>query len=84
MPHITVKLWPGKTEKQKKELADRIARETARCLDDELDWVTVAFEEIAEEDWPEVEKKEIEAHPERIFFPRGGKHAEIAGGGKDE
>jgi len=24
MPHVIVKLWPGKSERQKQELADRI------------------------------------------------------------
>ena len=27
MPHVIVKLWPGKTEQQKKELAERITKD---------------------------------------------------------
>lgn len=26
MPHVIVKLWPGKSERQKQELADKITR----------------------------------------------------------
>lgn len=26
MPHVIVKLWPGKTEKQKEQLAERISQ----------------------------------------------------------
>ena len=26
MPHVIVKLWPGKTERQKTQLADRITQ----------------------------------------------------------
>lgn len=26
MPHVIVKLWPGKSEDQKKRLADKIAK----------------------------------------------------------
>ncbi|HET9131743.1 MAG TPA: tautomerase family protein [Terriglobia bacterium] len=30
MPHVIVKLWPGKTDEQKKQLADRITRAMKR------------------------------------------------------
>src|SRR5205814_9891188 len=32
MPHVIVKLWPGKSEAQKKRLAERIARDVMDVL----------------------------------------------------
>lgn len=32
MPHVTVKLWPGKTDAQKQQLADEITRSVTSIL----------------------------------------------------
>ena len=51
MPHVIVKLWPGKSERQKKELADRITQDVMRVLGYGEESVSVAMEEVAAEDW---------------------------------
>ena len=43
MPHVIVKMWPGKSEKQKKELADRIAKDVMDILDYGEESVSVAM-----------------------------------------
>jgi 4-oxalocrotonate tautomerase len=53
MPHIIVKLWPGRTEEQKNRLAEEIAKDVAAIAGCEDKSVSVAFEEVAPEDWPE-------------------------------
>lgn len=53
MPHVIVKLWPGKTEAQKTELAERIARDVIEVLGSSEKSVSVALEEIAAEQWAE-------------------------------
>lgn len=53
MPHVVVKLWPGKSEQQKSELADAIARDVVNILGASDDSVSVAFEEVAASDWAE-------------------------------
>jgi 4-oxalocrotonate tautomerase len=53
MPHIIVKLWPGKTEEQKTELASSIAAEVSRVLGSKDASVSVAFEEVDSADWME-------------------------------
>lgn len=53
MPHVIVKLWPGKTEAQKTELAERIARDVIEVLGSSEKSVSVALEEIASEQWAE-------------------------------
>jgi 4-oxalocrotonate tautomerase len=53
MPHIIVKLYPGRTEEQKIRLAEAITKdvvEIAKCLEES---VTVAIEEIGPEQWAE-------------------------------
>ena len=51
MPHVIVKLWPGKTEKQKTLLAEEITQSVMRTLTYGEESVSVAFEEIEPQDW---------------------------------
>ncbi len=54
MPHVIVKLYPGRTEEQKKRLADEIVRdvvEIAKCAEKS---VSVAIVEVNPEDWTEL------------------------------
>jgi len=61
MPHVIVKLWPGKSEDQKQRLADRIAKDVMDVLDYGEESVSVAMEEVSSQDWAEqVYKPDIE------------------------
>lgn len=51
MPHVIVKLWPGKSEKQKKELADAITRDVMKILNYGEESVSIAMEEVNAADW---------------------------------
>lgn len=51
MPHVIVKLWPGRAEAQKQELSDAIVRAVTRILHYGDEAVSVGFEEIAAADW---------------------------------
>jgi 4-oxalocrotonate tautomerase len=51
MPHIVVKLWPGKSEAQKRELSAAIVRETCRILNYGDQAVSVGIEEVAPDAW---------------------------------
>jgi 4-oxalocrotonate tautomerase len=53
MPHVIVKLWPGKSERQKTRLAEAITRDVMSVLNYEEESVSVAFEEVAPSDWAE-------------------------------
>jgi 4-oxalocrotonate tautomerase len=50
MPHVIVKLWPGKSEAQKARLAEKITRDVIEVLDDADESVSVAIEEIKSSD----------------------------------
>jgi len=51
MPHVIVKLWPGKSEQQKARLAEAITREVMTTLHYGEESVSVAFEEVPSKDW---------------------------------
>ena len=53
MPHITIKLYPGRSDDQKKELANEIVKDVVAIAKCEKKVVSVAFEEIDPADWPE-------------------------------
>ena len=51
MPHVIVKLYPGRTEEQKIKLADEIVKDVVAIAKCDEKSVPVAFEEIEKEDW---------------------------------
>jgi 4-oxalocrotonate tautomerase len=62
MPHVIVKLWPGKSEAQKTRLADAITKSVMGILHYGDESVSVAFEEIGSKDWAEkVFKPDVQA-----------------------
>ena len=72
MPHVIVKLWPGKSEKQKAQLAEAITRDVMELLAYGEESVSVAMEEIAPQNWAEqVYKPDIESKPEQLYKKPG-------------
>ena len=53
MPHVIVKLWPGKSEHQKTCLAEAITKDTMDILHYGEESVSVAMEEVKSQDWVE-------------------------------
>jgi len=51
MPHIVVRLWPGRSDEQKAQLTDAIVRDVTSILHASDESVSVAFEEVAPEEW---------------------------------
>lgn len=72
MPHVIVKLWPGKSEEQKQRLADAIVKDITRILNSSDDSVSVAIEEVASSDWREtVYRPEIAGKPDQLYKKPG-------------
>jgi 4-oxalocrotonate tautomerase len=72
MPHVIVKLWPGKSEKQKTELADRITKDVMEVLQYGSESVSVALEEVSAEEWAEkVYRPDIANSPGRLYKKPG-------------
>ena len=53
MPHIIVKMYPGRTDEQKKKLAEAIRESVIDIAGTESKAVSVSIEEISKEEWPE-------------------------------
>lgn len=51
MPHIVVKLYPGKSEAQKRDLSAAIVSDVMRVLNYGEEAVSVGFEEVQPGDW---------------------------------
>ncbi len=51
MPHIIVKLYPGRSEQQKKKLAEKIMEDVVSIAGCEKGVVSVSFEEVEPGDW---------------------------------
>ncbi|MDA8388532.1 MAG: tautomerase family protein [Nitrospiraceae bacterium] len=72
MPHIIVKLWPGRSEEQKAWLAEEIVKDVVAVLKSEEKSVSVAIEEIKPEDWPEkVYRPDILGNSEKLYKKPG-------------
>uniref|UniRef100_A0A7C3KH21 4-oxalocrotonate tautomerase n=1 Tax=Oscillatoriales cyanobacterium SpSt-418 TaxID=2282169 RepID=A0A7C3KH21_9CYAN len=72
MPHISVKLYPGKSEQQKVRLAEQIVKDVISLLESSEDSISVAIEEINPEDWVEkVYQPEILNNPEKLYKKPG-------------
>lgn len=51
MPHVIVKMWPGKPEHRKEALADAITKAVTEKLGYGEDAVSISIEEIAPDTW---------------------------------
>ena len=72
MPHVIVKLWPGKSERQKRKLADEITKVVMSTLRYGEESVSVAMEEVEAADWTEkVYKPDILAKRDRLYKEPG-------------
>ena len=78
MPHVIVKLWPGKSEKQKVQLAEAIAKNVMDVLGYGEESVSVALEEVEPQDWAEkVYKPDIANKAEEIYKKPGYDPSEL-------
>lgn len=72
MPHVIVKLWPGKSEQQKQLLAERITQDVMDVLHYGDESVSVAFEEISSKDWKKkVYEPDIVNQPDKLYKKPG-------------
>lgn len=74
MPHVIVKLWPGKSEKQKQQLADAITRDVMKTLNYGEESVSVTIEEVNSDDWAEkVYRPDTVGYPDTLYKRPGYK-----------
>ncbi len=72
MPHVIVKLWPGKSEKQKTRLAEEIVKDVMTVLHYGEESVSLVIEEVKQEEWVEqVYKPDIQDKWEKLYKKPG-------------
>jgi len=54
MPHVIIKLWPGRTEKQKADLSKKITEALIDTINAPDSSISVAIEEIPKKKWKEM------------------------------
>ncbi|MCQ2535036.1 MAG: tautomerase family protein [Clostridia bacterium] len=70
MPHVTIKMWTGRSDEIKTRLSEKVAQTIADDLGCKLSDVTVAVDDVNKEDWvDQVVSKEIENNP-NIYFKK--------------
>jgi 4-oxalocrotonate tautomerase len=75
MPHIIVKLYPGRSEEQKNQLVEKIVKDVVTIAKCEENAVSVAIEEVDPNDWaelvykPDILEKAHTLHKKRGYNP---------------
>jgi len=68
MPHINVKLYPGRSDELKFKLADKITEAVVEVMDSKEKSISVAIQDILPERWAkEVYKREILGNEEILY-----------------
>lgn len=74
MPHIIVKLWKGKTEAQKKKLAEELTKTAMSVIGYGEESFSVAVEDIEPNEWKEkVYQPDIIRQKEKLYKEPGYK-----------
>jgi len=72
MPHVIVKLWPGKSELQKTRFAEAITKDVMNILHYGEESVSVAMEEIKPNEWVEkVYRPEVKNNLDKLYKKPG-------------
>lgn len=53
MPHVEIKCFPGRSEAQKKECAEKLAEVLAETLGCKTSSVSVSIKDVSPDDWKE-------------------------------
>jgi 4-oxalocrotonate tautomerase len=75
MPHVIVKLYPGRSEEQKQKLTEAIAKDVVEIIKCPEMAVSVALEEVSQADWPEkVYRPDILGKQNTLYLKPGYKN----------
>ncbi len=72
MPHVIVKLYPGRPDEVKQELADAIVKDVAAIAKCEEKSISLAIEEVDKEDWADKVYKPDIIDNEKLLYKKPG------------
>lgn len=74
MPHIIIKLWPGRTMEQKRAVCIPVGIALHDATGIELSHISVSIEEVQPDEWDEkIRKGELVRRASEIVIPEGTK-----------
>lgn len=72
MPHVSVKMYPGRSEKEKTELAEAIVQDVMDIIGAGRNSISVAIEEISPQEWKaKVYEPEIIKKADKLYIKPG-------------
>lgn len=72
MPHITVQMYPGRSDEIKARLAKVLAEAASKELDRGIEHFSVSIQDVAQEDWNEkVYKSATDPNNKEVFIRPG-------------
>lgn len=72
MPHITVQMYPGRSDEIKSKLAKLLAETASKELGREIEHFSVSIEDVPQEEWTEKVYKKITDPENKDVFVRPG------------
>lgn len=74
MPHVIIKMYPGRSEEEKEKMAEAVAQDIMKHTGAKDSSVSIAIEEIDPSDWKaEVYDPEIKPDLEKLYKKPGYK-----------
>ncbi len=67
MPHISVKMIEGRSDEQKKALAEALEKALSETLGCSTQWVTVSIEDYNGVQWQKVFEEEVTNKSDKLF-----------------
>ncbi|MBS2100983.1 tautomerase family protein [Carboxylicivirga linearis] len=72
MPHVVIKMYPGTTVEQKKELTKQVTDSLVSIVNKPESAISIAIEEVAETEWMDkVYDSEIRPNLEKLYKKPG-------------
>ena len=72
MPHISIKMFPGRTEEEKERLAQAILKDLVEITHCSENSVSIAIEDVTSSEWKaEVYDPEIQAKMDKLYKKPG-------------
>ncbi len=72
MPHITVQMYPGRTDAQKEALAKALAETASKTLNREIEHFSVSVVDVPQDEWKEkVYNSAIDPQNKEVFVRPG-------------
>jgi 4-oxalocrotonate tautomerase len=72
MSHVSVKLWPGRSEQTKQRLADAIVKDVVNIIGCDEQTVSVSIDDVSPKDWKkEVYDPEIRGNMKNLYKKPG-------------